>query len=143
MAQQMVRRLVEASRFRARLFADDGSLVADSLLLGGPGGGVQIEELPPPRTEGQQLKDLLAGYDRLLARLWSRRICRSMSRTPVRRPGTIPKPCWRCPAKPATTVRAEPDGGMVLSVAVPVQRYKQVLAALMLTKGSAPSTPRC
>src|SRR5512132_2748771 len=41
MAQQMVRRLVETSRFRARLFGADGSLVADSLLLGGPGGGVQ------------------------------------------------------------------------------------------------------
>ena len=53
MAQQMVRRLVEASRFRARLFREDGALVADSLLLGGPGGGVQIEELPAPRTEGR------------------------------------------------------------------------------------------
>ena len=56
MAQQIVRRLVETSRLRARLFATDGSLVADSLLLGGPGGIVQIEELPPPRTEGQQLQ---------------------------------------------------------------------------------------
>ena len=36
----------------------------------------------------------------------------------------------------ATTVRAGNSGGMVLSVAVPVQRYKQVLAALMLTRGS-------
>src|SRR5512143_2023411 len=72
MAQQVVRRLVEASRFRARLFREDGALVADSLLLGGPGGGVQIEELPALRTEGQQLRDVLVDFDRLMARLWSR-----------------------------------------------------------------------
>ncbi len=39
--------------------------------------------------------------------------------------------------EPATTVRSDPNGGVVLSVAVPVQRYKQVLAALMITKGSS------
>src|SRR6266511_2157005 len=40
MAQQMVRRMVETSRLRARLFDENGLLVADSLVLGGPGGTV-------------------------------------------------------------------------------------------------------
>ena len=42
-AQQMVRRVVEASPTRARLFNNDGELVADSQLLAGPGGRVEIE----------------------------------------------------------------------------------------------------
>ena len=137
MAQQMVRRVVESSRFRARLFKGDGSLIADSLLLGGPGGGVQIEELPAPRSEGQRLWDMLAGYDRLLARLWSREDLPLYSENAVQTARDYPEVLLALSGEPATTVRSEPSGGMVLSVAVPVQRYKQVLAALMITKGSS------
>ena len=136
-AQQMIRRIVETSRFRARLFREDGLLIADSLLLGGPGGGVQIEELPPPRSEGQQLWDLLAGYDRLLARLWSRENLPLYSENAVQTARDYPEVTLALSGEPATTVRSDPNGGVVLSVAVPVQRYKQVLAALMITKGSS------
>lgn len=135
-AQQMVRRMVESSRVRARLFNEDEALVADSLLLGGPGGVVQIEDLPPPRTEGQQLRDFLAGYDRLLARLWSREDLPVYSEKAVQTARDYPEVMLALSGETASTVRAGPDGGMVLSVAVPVQRYKQVLGALMLTKGS-------
>lgn len=135
-AQQMVRRMVESSRVRARLFNEDEALVADSLLLGGPGGVVQIEDLPPPRTEGQQLRDFLAGYDRLLARLWSREDLPVYTEKAVQTARDYPEVMLALSGETASTVRAGPDGGMVLSVAVPVQRYKQVLGALMLTKGS-------
>jgi two-component system, OmpR family, sensor histidine kinase ChvG len=137
MAQQMVRRLVEASRFRARLFREDGALVADSLLLGGPGGGVQIEELPAPRTEGQQLRDVLVGYDRVMARLWGREDIRPYHENAVQTARDYPEVMLALSGESATTVRSAPDGGMILSVAVPVNRYKRVLAALMITKGSA------
>jgi two-component system sensor histidine kinase ChvG len=135
-AQQMIRRLVETSRFRARLFVSDGSLVADSLSLSGPGGGVQIEELPAPRNERQQLRDLLAGYDRLLSRLWSREELPTYTESPNQTAHDYPEVMLALSGEYATTVRTAPNGGMVLSVAVPVQRYKQVLAALMVTKGS-------
>ena len=137
MAQQMVRRLVEASRFRARLFREDGALVADSLLLGGPGGGVQIEELPAPRTEGQQLRDVLVGYDRVMARLWGREDIPPYHENAVQTARDYPEVMLALSGESATTVRSAPDGGMILSVAVPVNRYKRVLAALMITKGSA------
>jgi two-component system, OmpR family, sensor histidine kinase ChvG len=137
MAQQMVRRLVEASRFRARLFREDGALVADSLLLGGPGGGVQIEELPAPRTEGQQLRDVLASYDRVMARLWGREDIRPYLENAVQTARDYPEVMLALSGEAATTVRSAPDGGLILSVAVPVNRYKRVLAALMITKGSA------
>ena len=137
MAQQMIRRLVATSRFRARLFDPDGVLVADSLLLSGPGGLVQIEELPVPRTEGQQVRDLLAGYDRLLARLWGHENLPVYSEHVVQRARDYPEAMLALAGETDSRVRADPKGGMILSVAVPVQRYKQVLAALMLTKGSA------
>ena len=137
MAQQMVRRLVEASRFRARLFREDGALVADSLLLGGPEGGVQIEELPAPRTESQQLRDVLVGYDRLMARLWSREDIPIYTESTVQTARDYPEVMLALSGESAATVRSAANGGMVLSVAVPVNRYKRVLAALMITKGSA------
>ncbi|NJO56159.1 MAG: hypothetical protein HC834_07170 [Rhodospirillales bacterium] len=137
MAQQMVRRMVETSRLRARLFDENGLMVADSLLLGGPGGVVQIEELPAPRTEGQQLKDLLKGYDRILAMLWSREDLPAYVENPVQKARDYPEVLLALAGDTSATVRAAPEGAMILSVAVPVQRYKQVLAALMLTRSSA------
>lgn len=136
-AQQMVRRMAGTSRLRARLFDDNGLMVADSLLLGGPGGVVQIEELPAPRTEGEQLIDLLAVYDRFLARLWSREDLPTYTENQVQRARDYPEVILALSGETATTVRSAPGGGMILSVAVPVQRYKQVLAALMLTRGSS------
>ena len=51
-ARQVVRRLAETTNTRARLFSTDGTLLADSRILLGPGGMVQIEELPPPGMAG-------------------------------------------------------------------------------------------
>jgi hypothetical protein len=46
-----VRRLVDVSKTRARLFDQDGTLIADSSRLIGPGGQVEIEMLPPPEND--------------------------------------------------------------------------------------------
>ena len=48
LARQMMRRLVEPTRTRARLFDMQGRLIADSRVLRGPGDAVQVIELPPP-----------------------------------------------------------------------------------------------
>ncbi len=66
-AQQIVRRLVEASGARARLFARDGTLSADSQQLLGRRGGVHIEPLPPPLSASDRLKHLLARVSRCRA----------------------------------------------------------------------------
>src|SRR5256885_7037335 len=49
LSRQMMRRLVEPTRTRARLFDNHGRLIADSRLLRGPGIPVQVTELPPPK----------------------------------------------------------------------------------------------
>ncbi|MFO1119944.1 MAG: stimulus-sensing domain-containing protein, partial [Rhodospirillales bacterium] len=111
MAQQMVRRMVETSRLRARLFDENGLLVADSLLLGGPGGTVQIEELPAPRTESQRLTALLGAYDRVLERLWSREDLPTYTENPVQKARDYPEAMLALAGETATTVRSDPSGG--------------------------------
>ena len=52
LARQMMRRLVEPTRARARLFDTKGDLIADSHVLRGPGDSIQVLELPAPDARG-------------------------------------------------------------------------------------------
>ena len=48
-ARQIVRRVYETQRHRARLFGADGKLIADSRMLGQPGGIVEVRPLLAPQ----------------------------------------------------------------------------------------------
>ena len=138
LGRQMMQRLVEPTHTRARLFDANGRLIADSRVLEGPGGMVQIRELPPPGEEGPLRQLANAVYNWVVARL----------------PGQRAYPAYRERAQQsaaddaevekalggdiASAVRAEREGGslLTLSVAVPVQRYKQVLGVVMLSSDS-------
>jgi two-component system sensor histidine kinase ChvG len=61
LSRQMMRRLVEPTRTRARLFDTQGRLIADSRLLRGPGDPVLVTELPPPKGLLSRLADAM--YD--------------------------------------------------------------------------------
>src|SRR5713101_945882 len=63
LARQMMRRLVEPTRTRARLFDTGGTLIADSHLMRGPGAALQLTERPPDDPKGllSRLADAL--YD--------------------------------------------------------------------------------
>src|SRR5690242_17436940 len=69
LGRQMMRRLVEPTRTRARLFDATGNLVADSRVLRGPGGIVQIRELPPPESRGFFGRIADGIYDWIVGRL--------------------------------------------------------------------------
>ena len=137
LARPMVRRLAGPARLRARLFADNGDLVADSRALTGPGGTVQIEELPPPRIGGRVSRFIAGVYE------WVIEILPRSQRYPYyreklqQRAGDYEEALVALTGKAGRAVRAVPDAGLVLSVAVPVQRYKQVLGVLMLSKSNA------
>ena len=134
---QMLRRLVEATGTRARLFHRSGELIADSRYFGRSRGSVEVQELPPPGNEAEGTADALFDfYDRMMRWL----------------PGTMPLGTYREIQDPSAAdypevmsalmgddikmVRAFDKDSMMLSVAVPVQRYKRILGALMLTKPS-------
>src|SRR5580693_1435563 len=63
LARQMMRRLVEPTRTRARLFDIGGKQIADSRLLRGPGDAVQVLELPAPKTAGPIMRFTDRVYD--------------------------------------------------------------------------------
>src|SRR5437899_664955 len=63
LARQMMRRLVEPTHTRARLFDVRGDIIADSRILRGPGDAVQVHELEAPEREGAILRIADQMYD--------------------------------------------------------------------------------
>ncbi|MBF0268245.1 MAG: stimulus-sensing domain-containing protein [Alphaproteobacteria bacterium] len=135
-ARNMVRRLAEPAELRARLFSLEGALLADSRTLYGPSGEIEVEELAPPHRE----KGLSSLTDKL--RAWLMR--------PVANEAALPRYRESHPQKAkdyvevlsaldgdmSEMIRSNAEGGVFLSIAVPVQRFKQVVGALMLMQDS-------
>src|SRR6266850_5647706 len=69
LARQTLRRLVEPTRARARLFDTKGDLIADSHVLRGPGDSVQVLELPAPDARGQIVRIADGVYDWIVGKL--------------------------------------------------------------------------
>jgi len=135
MARHLMRVLLIDSGVRARIFARSGKLLADSFMLAGPGGLVQVVELPP---RGSSLVDALA-----------RRLDQAVNWLPfsedppryrearIQRAAHYPEVEQALLGESPGVVRADRRERLVLSVAVPVQRYRRVLAALMLSRDGA------
>jgi two-component system sensor histidine kinase ChvG len=137
LGRQMMRRLVEPTRTRARLFDTDGNLIADSRSLSGPGGYVQVEELPPPDKEGPIAGLVSRVYDWVVRHLPQHRDYPPYREKETQSAADYPEVRAALHGDSGQAVRSARDtGGLVISVAVPVQRYKQVLGAVMLSVGS-------
>ena len=136
-ANLLLRRLVEPTRTRARLFANSGALMADTRDLIGRSGAVHVVELPLPDGQTNVAQRVMDAVDAFIE--W--------------RPGRGDLPIYREPAQqsafdyvevrqalqgdPSYAVRGEGRSGIVLTVAVPVQRYKQVVGAVLLSTDGA------
>jgi two-component system, OmpR family, sensor histidine kinase ChvG len=126
----LMRRLTLGTSSRARLFDVEGNLIADSRELRSAGGDVQAEELPPP------------GH---LHRLWDTAVRLAMA--PLPRLRELPRYHERAQqrardynevmkaleGREASALRDAGRDGDILSVAVPVQRFKRVQGGLMLS----------
>ncbi len=125
-AGQIVRRLAQTTHTQARLITADGKVLSDSRQLRGPG-AVQVEELPPPEEPGSLMRRMLDIYDSILDRL-------------LHDDGSENIPTIADAARKAIAgetsvfVGAKRGDDVTVSVAVPVQRYKRVLGALILIK---------
>jgi two-component system, OmpR family, sensor histidine kinase ChvG len=127
-ARATLRRLTEATDHRARLFDAEQSVLVDSRTLSGPGGAVTIEGLPPPRAPtADQLGSVLGRFDGLIESVFggdgeaettddAEGIATALDRQVSRWIGID-------------------DGGVPeVHVAVPVIRFDQVAAALLLSR---------
>ena len=137
LARQMMRRLVAPTKTRARLFDVKGDIIADSRVLRGPGGAIQVTELPPPDHESPVVKTAERIYDSILD------VLPRNQRYPTYRESFTPRATDYIEVEHALDgeigkkIRSDPaTGDLVLSVAIPVQRYKEVLGALMLSTSS-------
>jgi two-component system sensor histidine kinase ChvG len=137
LARQMMRRLVEPTRTRARLFDVKGDIIADSRVLRGPGDTVQVLELEESERDGKILHIADLVYD------WIVSMLPRHTRYPVYRESITPRAedypevMRALRGEVGSAIRSDPaSGGLVLSVAIPIQRYKQVLGAVMLSAGS-------
>lgn len=135
-SKQMVRRLVKTTGTRARLFRQDGELTADSRRLAGAGRTIEIEELPPPEESNSTLSRAFDMFDTVINKFTARRQLAQYVENPVQHVSDYPEAVAALGGEYVKAVRRSAKDGLILSVAVPVQRYKQVLATLLLTKGS-------
>ncbi len=130
-----IRRLVDVSKTRARLFDQDGALIADSSRLVGPGGQVEIEMLPPPENDSLVMSLVRRLYDGVVALIPRGKPLPVYQERPQQRAADYPEVLQALDGEPASALRVDRAGNLLLSVAVPVQRYRQVLGALMLSAG--------
>jgi two-component system, OmpR family, sensor histidine kinase ChvG len=130
-----VRRLVDVSKTRARLFDQNGVLIADSSRLIGPGGQVEIEMLPPPESSSLFVTLVRRIYDGIAGLLPQSKPLPFYRERAEQKAADYPEALQALDGEPASALRVDRNGNLVLSVAVPVQRYRQVLGALMLSVG--------
>ncbi|MDJ0684472.1 MAG: stimulus-sensing domain-containing protein [Alphaproteobacteria bacterium] len=132
-AQQILFRLAQSSNLRARLFGRDGAALADSQRLSALGATVDIEELAPPASMNEVISPMLDFLSRLELIL-SRQNIEKHPTAPGESAADFPEAVSALQGEITGVVRETEDGVLVLSVALPVQRYYQVFGALMLSK---------
>ncbi|MEK9831130.1 MAG: stimulus-sensing domain-containing protein [Rhodospirillaceae bacterium] len=135
-ANLMLRRLTEPTENRARLFADNGVMITDTQSLRSARGTVRVQALPPPdgfapwlwvRDRFEAVLDWLPGQGELPV----------YQELVPQRASDYREVTVALAGIQGAAVRRHLSGGMIISVTVPIQRYRQVVGALMLSRGSA------
>ena len=135
-ADQIIRRLAKNTKTQLVLISRDGTILSDSRLLLEPGGLVQIEELPPPETFPNIFtRYLLNMFDKFtflfFSNLKTLNIAGEIINYPT--PNLWTQIDQTFEGQKLFHIDISKGSVNKISVAVPVQRYKQVLGALVLT----------
>ncbi len=137
-ARKVLRRLVRPTRVRARLFARNGALIADSRALLRPGGAIRQEALPPPEGSGRVLRSLNEVYDWFFFLLSQGRDRAAAYREkPYESAADYEEVRLALGGDEGSMVRVSDRRRLILSFAIPVQHYKNVYGGLMLSISSA------
>jgi two-component system sensor histidine kinase ChvG len=138
LARLMVRRLAETTDIRTRLFDVDDTLLADSrMLLGSGNGKIQIERLLSARESGTWTERVVSGLFDTLDLIHERQEYPKYNEQSIQRGSDYGVVRDALKGENATQVWRISEGGLILAAAVPVQHYKQVLGAVMMTRSDA------
>ena len=130
LAQDMTRSLVAPTNIRARLFKNDQTLIADSRPL------IQIQELPP--LDEAQPGMIGRVVDQVSGLIRAREHYPTYTERSIQNAGDYPEVVEALAGRIGYGVFSDPlTHGLILSAAVPVRQYKQVLGAVMVSKSSA------
>ena len=131
-ARQMVRRLAPPARLRARLFDQKGEMVADSRALLSPNLPVQVEELAPPAS-GWFADAAHRVYDFIMStRLGEENLPLYQERAHPRATD-FPEAGKALAGDPSSALRTTVNHRLLLFTAVPVQHYKRVVGAVVVS----------
>lgn len=142
-AASLLRRLTEPTPdAQARLYAPDGTVLADSRLREGPTGTITTEPLPPPPDHGAVLRAIGKVYDFVLDLLPHQGAGTRVDMTP-----SAGGPEWQPDVKEelrlnsagnsretAPYIRRTRDNRLLVTVAVPVERDKHTVGIVSLTR---------
>jgi two-component system, OmpR family, sensor histidine kinase ChvG len=129
--ETIVRRLAVSTKTRLRLFDSLGILVSDSRALIGAGRFVEQAPLPDEELDGW-VNQLWRWFDQLLPRFDTRGL-RLYRERAEQQAGDYPEVLEALIGNEERAMRRLPDGQLYLSVAIPVQRLRQVHGALLIT----------
>nr|WP_312857427.1 sensor histidine kinase [Aureimonas pseudogalii] len=125
----LLRRLISPTRTRARLYDRDANLILDSRHLYSRGQILRYN-LPPVEEEGE---GVAAWIGRQAAHLFGHGGLPVYRETPGGSGVTYPEVMSALTGGPATVVRSTENGELIVSVAVPIQRFRAVLGVLLLS----------
>src|SRR5262245_10554322 len=135
-ARLTIRRMIDVSANRARLCDQDGTLIADSKRLG-EAGQVEMELLAPPESESLASSLINGAYDAVTRLIPGGKEYLPYHESKPSQAADYPESLAALGGETGKAVYTDGQGGLVLNVAVPVQRYRRVLGALLLTGDSA------
>lgn len=125
----VLRRLISPTRTRARIYDDDASLILDSRYLY-TSGQVLRYELPPADPKPPGLTETAMTW---LNRLFQRRDLPLYKEPPGSDGSIYPEVMNALTGGRGAVVRVTEKGELIVSVAVPVQRFRAVLGVLLLS----------
>ena len=135
MARTLLARLIAPIRTRARLYDERGNLLADSRRLEGVWSSVQADSLPPPAEAFEETAG--AVYDWVVSLLPADRGLDPYIESAEPHGDDYAEVGAALDGILSSALRASGEDGIVLNLAIPVQRFKQVQGALLLTTSIA------
>lgn len=137
LARLMVRRLAETTETRTRLFDSSDAMLADSRTLLGIKPKVQMESLTPEDGRPSWITNMVTAVFDVIDLIHERREYALYNEEAVQNGSQYEVVRKAMRGDMATQVWRSPKGGLTLAAAVPVQHYKNVLGAVMMSRSDA------